>query len=118
MLFSTRKDIVTESPYRRFEEAELILRDELAIDRTILANERTLLSYLRSGVALLIAGVSIIHYAHDEWFRLVGLLCLPVGIVTGVIGVMRYRKMHQAISRIQRCSVINRRELDRDSVDS
>jgi hypothetical protein len=32
----------------------------------------------------------------------VGLLCLPVGVVAAVIGVMRYRKMHKAISLIQR----------------
>ncbi len=108
MLFKTRNEGIPDSPYRRFEDAELILRDELAIDRTILANERTLLSYLRSGVALLIAGVTIIHYATDTWFRMVGVLCIPVGIVTGVIGVLRYRKMHKAISRMQRCSIANR----------
>ena len=114
MLFTTKKETGPESPYRRFEEAELILRDELAIDRTILANERTLLSYLRSGVALLIAGVSIIHYAHDAWFTAVGVLCIPVGVVTGVIGVRRYRKMHREISRMQRRSAENRELLGKE----
>jgi hypothetical protein len=33
---------MSESPYTRFQAEELILRDELAIDRTLLA-------YLRSG---------------------------------------------------------------------
>ncbi|NTV92472.1 MAG: DUF202 domain-containing protein, partial [Chlorobiaceae bacterium] len=61
----------------RFACGDLILRDELAIDRTLLANERTLLSYLRSGVALLIAGVSIIHYSQDGWFLSVGFFCIP-----------------------------------------
>ena len=54
-----------DSPYERFDSDDLILRDELAIDRTLLANERTLLAYLRSGVALLIAGVSIIHFSQE-----------------------------------------------------
>ncbi|RPJ43750.1 MAG: DUF202 domain-containing protein, partial [Deltaproteobacteria bacterium] len=31
-----------KSPYSRFESTDLILRDELAVDRTLLANERTL----------------------------------------------------------------------------
>ena len=42
--------------YSRFVETQLILTDELAIDRTLLANERTLLAYLRAGMALIIAG--------------------------------------------------------------
>jgi putative membrane protein len=58
---------MAHGPYSRFEAAELILRDQLAIDRTLLANERTFLSYLRSGVALLIAGVSIIHFCRGHY---------------------------------------------------
>jgi putative membrane protein len=83
--------------YGRFARTELILRDELAIDRTLLANERTLLAYLRSGVALLIAGVSIMHFSQEGWFWAVGLVSLPAGVLTTVIGVLRYRKMNKAI---------------------
>jgi len=88
-------------PYERFENVDLILRDELAIDRTLLANERTLMAYLRSSVALLIAGVSIIHFSNEGWFRIVGVACLPAGIITGFIGMVRYRKMHRAISLVR-----------------
>lgn len=93
---------MSDSPYERFDRGELILRDELAIDRTILANERTLLAYLRSGVALLIAGVSIMHFANEDWFRLVGLGCIPVGITTGIFGLIRYRKMSHSISLVRK----------------
>ncbi len=89
------------NPYSRFEVAELILRDELAIDRTLLANERTLLSYLRSGIALFIAGVSIIHFSHQAWFSAVGFACLPSGIVTAWLGVRKYRQMDKAIMVIR-----------------
>ena len=90
------------SPYSRFEASELILRDELAIDRTLLANERTLLSYLRSGIALAIAGVSIIHFSHQAWFTAVGVACLPGGLVTVWIGIRKYRQMDKAILVIRR----------------
>ena len=83
--------------YSKFENAELILRDELAIDRTLLANERTLLAYLRSAVALMIAGSSIMHFANQGWFWAVGAACIPTGIMTGIVGIVRYRKMHKAI---------------------
>lgn len=92
------------SPYKRFHSDDLILRDELAIDRTLLANERTLLSYLRSGVALLIAGVSIIHFSQEGWFWAVGIACIPTGLITGMVGTIRYRRMNQSITLIRRQS--------------
>lgn len=86
------------SPYSTTSEAEMILRDRLAVDRTLLANERTLLAYLRFGVALLIAGVTMIHFAHEEgWFWAVGLVCIPLGIFTNWLGVWRYRRMNRQI---------------------
>lgn len=90
------------NPYSQFNSAELILRDQLAIDRTLLANERTLLSYLRSGVALFIAGVSIIHFSHEVWFTVTGFLCLPFGFFTVLFGISRFKKMGQAIAAVRR----------------
>lgn len=90
------------SPYTKFGGNELILRDELAIDRTLLANERTLLAYLRSGVALFIAGVSIIHFSQEGWFWAIGFACLPAGAATIGIGLRRFWKMNTAISLIRR----------------
>lgn len=92
--------------YSRFEKDELILRDELAIDRTLLANERTLLAYLRSAVSLLIAGVSIMHFSQEGWFWMVGMACIPTGVITGVIGVSHYRKMNQAIQFVRKTTAI------------
>ncbi len=91
-------------PYSKYQSSQLILRDELAIDRTLLANERTLMAYLRSGVALLIAGVTIIHFSAGGWFWMIGLACLPGGVVTSAIGVMRYRKMSRKITSVRKPS--------------
>ena len=90
------------SPYSKFINDELILRDELAIDRTLLANERTLLAYLRSGVALFIAGVSIIHFSQRGWFWAIGIACIPAGAITIAIGMWRYQAMNAAISLVRR----------------
>ena len=83
--------------YAQFNTSELILRDHLAVDRTLLANERTLLSYLRSGVALFIAGISIVHFSNQGWFSAVGFLCLPCGVLTVLFGIQRFRQMNRAI---------------------
>ena len=86
------------NPYQRFKPEDLIFRDELAIDRTLLANERTLLAYLRSGVALILAGVTFIHFAQDQWFKVVGVLCLPAGLIVMLVGAVRYRTMNSMIN--------------------
>jgi putative membrane protein len=92
----------TRTPrYARFERTSLILRDELAIDRTLLANERTVLAYLRFGVALLIAGITMIHFAKHGWFMAMGIACLPVGAICGIVGIVRFWRMNTAILLIR-----------------
>ncbi len=83
-----------EHLYSRFEREELILRDELAIDRTLLANERTLLAYLRSAVSLGIAGISIMHFAAHGWYFWAGVACLPAGVLAAGVGIVRHRRMN------------------------
>jgi len=106
---------MTEVPYLGFAEDELILRDRLAIERTLLANERTLLAYLRSGAGLLIAGISITHFSQQGWFWAAGIVCVPAGIVTGIIGAARYRRMNRAISLVRRGSVTGARKAAEDA---
>lgn len=88
-------------PYERFLREELILRDELAIDRTLLANERTMMAYVRLAITLVIAGVSIIHFAMEKWFETIGFLCVPVGIAAGIFGWRRYVRMDLQIREIR-----------------
>jgi len=96
--------MATSKPYERFLKEELILRDELAIDRTLLANERTLMAYVRLAITLIIAGVSIIHFAMEKWFETIGFLCVPVGIAAGLFGWSRYQKMERQIREIRKAS--------------
>ena len=88
---------VSENPYERFRGEELILRDELAIDRTILANERTLLAYLRGAVSLVIAGATFMHFVPAGYMHTLGLALLPLGLATGVFGALRHRAMDRRI---------------------
>lgn len=88
---------MTENPYERFRQNELILRDELAIDRTILANERTILAYLRAALTLVIAGVTFLHFFDKGMLLYVGIICIPLGIATGIFGIRQHRKMDKRI---------------------
>lgn len=90
------------NPYSRFKADELYLRDELAIDRTLLANERTYLAYLRTAIALVLAGVTFIHFARSSWLEIVGILCVPVGLIILIISTIRYRRIKSNISVVRK----------------
>lgn len=94
-------DLPTKArPYAGLSADELILRDRLAIDRTVLANERTLLSYARTAMTLLIAGLSLIHLpflnldANLDFtlYAVGGWTCMGIGAVVMLIGYVHYRK--------------------------
>lgn len=79
-------------PYRHlFSAKQFILRDWLALDRTILANERTILSYTRTALTLILAGMSLIRFFHSDWWSALGYLALTGGIVLWLTGFHIYR---------------------------
>ncbi len=90
------------SPYERFQNASLILRDELAIDRTILSNERTLLAYLRSSLSLILVGVTFLHLVSEGFLFYLGIIIIPLGVIVGVFGVFRHQTMSREIHKVRR----------------
>ena len=89
---------MTENPYQRFQRSDLILRDELAIDRTVLANERTLLSYIRTALAFAITGAGIIHFFASPGFLVLGWCMALFAVLIIVLGVWRFRRVAGHIS--------------------
>lgn len=90
-----------ERPYSRFSREQLSLRDELALDRTILANERTLLAYLRTALALILAGVTFLHFAEAMWFSIVGIVSLALGLIVLPLAVRRYLQLQSALKSLR-----------------
>ncbi len=88
--------------YEKFSKEELILRDHLAIDRTILANERTILAYVRTSLAIIAAGATLIYFSDETIIKLLGGVLIVLGIVVLFAGTLRYRKMGKSISKIKR----------------
>ncbi|MFW6313186.1 MAG: DUF202 domain-containing protein [Spirochaetota bacterium] len=77
------------NPYERFLNNEMILRDQLAVDRTILANERTLLAYIRTVLALVLAGATVIRIFEDPSLNILGWTLIAFGVLVGGIGLWR-----------------------------
>lgn len=91
--------------YKRFEKEELILRDELAIDRTRLSNERTFLAYVRTALALAIVGGSCIHlFADSRILFLTGILFFIAAGVCLVLGTWKTITMTKQIKFLRKHS--------------
>lgn len=96
-------------PYAAVPPRALILRDQLAIDRTVLANERTLLAYVRTALTLFLVGISFIHLPdlHPDptfggfFYGLAGWLFVAAAAVVLAIGYIRYRDFKADILSIQ-----------------
>jgi putative membrane protein len=91
------KNMKKNNPYERFTDKELILRDQLAIDRTILANERTMLAYMRTGLALILSGAGCISLYTNPSGITVGGIFMVCGIVVAIAGLRRYDFMKKMI---------------------
>lgn len=91
---------VSESPYSRFCEEELILRDYLAAHRTVLANERTLLAYLRTTLTLLIGGASFVQFFDSLFVRTMGWAFIPISVAVFLVGLVKYQAMRRSLAQI------------------
>jgi len=89
------------SPYTRFENDELKLTDQLAVDRTTLANERTFLAYLRTALALLVIGGTFLHFLEPGPLHVAGYVFLVLGAVVLVVGIVQFLRMKRRLSRIR-----------------
>jgi len=94
---TSRKD-KNRNPYEQFATSDLILRDQLAIDRTILANERTFLAYCRTALALMITGAGVMKFFESGLWQIAGWVLIGVGVIVAGIGVWRTSAMAKNIA--------------------
>ncbi|MDP2386650.1 MAG: DUF202 domain-containing protein [Bacteroidota bacterium] len=73
---------------------DLILRERLALQRTVLANQTALLSFLRTGLYFLVAGLSIgsIIKIKNSWvFELSFFVAASLIVIIGVVNYYRQK---------------------------
>ena len=75
--------------YKAFRN-EMIVRDYLALDRTILANERTLLAYLRSFIGAFSAGLAMLKLFDSLLTNILGSFFIIISPFFVVIGIVRF----------------------------
>lgn len=87
--------------YKEFCD-DMILRDFLALDRTILANKRTLLAYLRTFIGLIAGGIGMIKLVTDGIINIVGYIFIAVSFPVLIIGLIKYIKMQRTLADINK----------------
>lgn len=74
------------------------VRDQLALERTLLANERTLLAYLRSALAFAAAGAAILHfYAQQALLVTLAWGLIAAGAAIGIWGGYRFAQVRRRL---------------------
>lgn len=89
------------NPYERFADTELTLRDQLAIDRTVLANERTCLAYCRTSLALILTGTGCMKFFDGGISDIAGWTLIALGLVVIAVGIWRTVWMARDIGTAQ-----------------
>ena len=94
---------MAEQPYSRYEREQLILRDHLAVERTMLANERTFLAYLRTALSLFALGIAFLKIPLFEslLFRITGWILIPLSVAVLLIGWVRYKRTRDRIAPLR-----------------
>ena len=77
---------------------DLILREKLALQRTILANQSTFLAFLRTSMYFLIAGLSLRNLLKIENSLLIEIALFITSFVIFVFGTVNYFKHKKSIS--------------------
>ena len=76
---------------------DLILREKLALQRTILANQSTLLAFIRTAMYFLIAGISINNLTSVEYGNIIELVFIIVSATLLILGIINYKRQKAKI---------------------
>lgn len=82
---------------------DLILRENLAIQRTIMANQTTFLSFVRTSMYFLVAGLSvqnIVQLAHVDWAFLLLYGISALLLLLGTLNYFRQKKLIQEAKKM------------------
>ena len=76
---------------------DIILREKLALQRTVLANQSTFLAFLRTAMYFLIAGLSLKNLLKIENSMLIEIALFSVSGIILIIGIVNYFKHKKSI---------------------
>ena len=81
------------------EPKKLILRDELALERTKLANQRTVLAFSRTGLYLVVTAMAIFKFSKTGKYEILAWALVLIGCLVAITGIVNYFIMRKKIRK-------------------
>lgn len=81
---------------------DLILREKLALQRTILANQSSFLAFLRTSMYFLVAGISINNLTSTRFGNLIEIVFIIISAIILLVGIFNYFKHQKSIAESQK----------------
>ena len=78
---------------------DLILREKLALQRTVLANQSTFLAFLRTSMYFLVAGLTINNVLRVQYGAVIKLLLFIIAALLFIGGIINYFYQQQRIKQ-------------------
>lgn len=76
---------------------DLILRERLAIERTIMANDTTLLAFIRTSLYFSIAGMSVNRLLNVGYGLLIEIVFWTIAFFILLVGIIKYSKQKKSL---------------------
>lgn len=90
-----------DNPYQSFDREQMILRDHLALDRTVLASERTFLAYARTALGLFSAGIACVKFIMDSpLIYVIGMILIVAAPIVFIYGLVRFFAVREKLSAL------------------
>ncbi len=83
---------------------DLILREKLALQRTVLANQTTFLSFLRTSMYFLMAGITIRNIFKVQQYSGLEILFYLISISVFVVGIFNYFR-HKRLIELSKVNI-------------
>lgn len=94
---------MSENTYDHFHGAEkqqMILRDYLAVDRTVMANEASFLAYIRTALTFAVVAVTFIKFFSATSMHILGWIFVALAVLLVVHGATRYDAMDRILHKL------------------
>lgn len=81
---------------------DLILREKLALERTVLANQTSFLAFLRTSMYFLVAGISINNLTTTKFGNLIEMVFVAISVTLLLGGIFNYFKHKKSIAESEK----------------
>lgn len=90
----------TYAPYEKDHE-QMILRDYLAVDRTMMANETSMLSYVRTALTLIAGGATLIKFFTEPMLQGIGWGFIIIGVWMVIHGYHKFVQVNVILRKVK-----------------